>query len=156
MTRYWPAGSVEATLAETMRELSDAEIQAFAPSLTRGALRKQITHGLHFEAAVYLDRALRAKGLQPRFQPLFTTMTDGHRPPPLDIEAQLFKATAALGVLAKIVDEALADGRLDPHELRGIAKAANTVGVKAWALRDEAEQRAAGNVTAIPVKGKVG
>lgn len=157
MTRYTPAGSIEDAVAHAIRVLSPEEIEA-AACMTVSGVRKQAERGLHFITAARLDRALKAKGLRALFMPLLVAMSETEGPgPATDIGQELTRTTAELGDLARIYADAITDGRLDIHERRRIAHAAQDVMDHAQMVRDAAEPPMHGGaVTPIPVKGRVG
>lgn len=140
MTHARAFGSVEGTLHEVLRQLSDAEIEA-ATNKRRNAFYKKANpltrDHLSLQDAGLLDRALIAKKLAPRFLPLLQELV-GPAPetPALAIDRALRLVTGELGDLTRAVDVALTDGKLELPEQREIAREAHELGTKAFAVRD--------------------
>lgn len=145
MTIHYPAGSWETALLETLRHLTDAEIEHWTGKSrsTFDKVRSPANRmGLHLADAARLDAALISKGQAPKFGPLMQEMTAAFaspQPQRVDIARQLRRLGVEVGELNKAVDDGLADGRLSTTERRTIAREAQDVIDHAAAVRDAAE-----------------
>lgn len=155
MTLHRPAGSWEAALVATLHDLSTAEIEAATgktrdlfEKLSRGTNRM----GLHFADAAKLDAALKARGLPPRFLPLFLALSGGERgQPTVDLERALRRVGCEVGDLFRAAEESNADGVLTAEERRRVAKEAQEVIDQATVIRDALEPPTNGAAPALRV-----
>lgn len=156
MTVYRAPGSVEAVLLGVIRVLSPEDIEAATGKhidTIRAMSNPNKRDRLGLEDAAALDAALKARGYAPEFGPLFAEIERrtaeriaGRRATPPNPERALRRVMAETGDLARVFDDAMADGRLTPAERREIADEAQQVIDAARHIRDTVEPPA-DNVT---------
>ena len=145
MTVPRTAGSVESVLLDAIHRLSPQDIKE-ATGKTQAHFYKVSQPGdrrsLQLEDAANLDAALILAGLPPRFHPLMEALTAAKingKATGVCLHHALRGAMICVGDLAREIDRAFEDGRLDLHERRAIAGQAQALMDVAQQIRDEVE-----------------
>lgn len=161
MTINRKPGSVEDALKAAVGDLSPSQIHE-ATGLKHATfvkLSNPLSGGsLDFDDAAALDAALIKAGKTPRFltvfQDIMASVLDrlgGADVPKTDFARSLRRLDVESGVLAKEIDDALADGHVDEGERRRIARAAQDVIDHAREIRDAAEPP---HPVAVPIRAR--
>ena len=142
MTHRVVPGSLREAIRDALSHLTPAELSA-ATEKTHDWFRKvanpHTPHRLAFADAAALDRALRAKGLAPRFEPLWRRLSQAEAPRlAADLVGELLGAGKEMGELSAKVADALADGQLSEAERGEIAHEAQDAIDRLTTLRDAA------------------
>jgi len=149
MTHHRAAGSLEHALLTVLNDLSPEEIVTATGKKPAHFYKLALPtndYCLDMDDAAALDAALLAKGKPARFMPLMQEMVQaalerlgGAKASALNLDHGLRRVTTECGELARAVDVAMADGKLDRGERRTIAREAQDIIDQAKRIRDHVE-----------------
>ena len=145
MTYYRQQGTPEAVLLDVLNVLSPAIVKQYS-GLTTDHLYKVSKptnrRGFQFETAAALDAALIVSGLPPRFHPLMEALTSARingKASGVCLNHALRAVMTCVGDMAREIDKAFEDGKLDIHERRALAGIAQAGMDLFQQIRDEVE-----------------
>lgn len=145
MTHYRPQGTVEAVLSDVLHNLAPKDVKQFTGkgnSHFYNIANPNSRWGLHLEDAAGLDAALITSGFPPKFIGLLETLTYAKvngKASGVCLNHALRGAMACVGDLAREIDKALEDGKLDLHERRTLASLGQDLMDWGQRIRDETE-----------------
>ena len=145
MTCYRQKGTVNAVLLDVINELSPAAIDKLTGKSADhfyNVSNPRTRWGLHLEDAAGLDAALILAGLPTRFGPLLESLTSAKvngKATGVCLDHALRGVMACVGDLAREIDKAFEDGKLDLHERRTLATIAQAGMDLFQQIRDEVE-----------------
>ena len=150
MTSYRNPGTVEAVLLDVLNQVSPQDVKQSTGKTTShfyNVANPHTRYGLHLEDAAALDAALILAGFPSKFHPLMEMLTSAKvngKANGVCLNHALRAVMTCVGDMAREIDKAFEDGKLDIHERRTLAGIAQAGMDLFQQIRDEVEPPCAG------------